>query len=89
MIDISADGDLFCATKHIRIFSDSYEKSFSMLLRFTKAFVVSFVVYDKTPFCDVRYCAIEINVSFMKDFFCTIDIGDFCFEVYNVAHHEE
>lgn len=89
MFDVDNEGNLFYGTKDVHIFSESSEKSFGMKWHFNKDNVVMFMVWDKTPFCDVRYCALELSVKFLKDFYYTIDIGDFCFDFSNVAHHEE
>jgi hypothetical protein len=89
MFKVTSDGDLSFVSESLRIFSDSSERDFMVYFRTNKDCSVLFVLRDKTVWCNFQYCALEINVKFLPDFFVDFDLGDFCFEISNTTHHEE
>jgi hypothetical protein len=88
MFKVTRDGDLNFVSKGLRIFSDSYERDFMVVFQASQNFLVLFTMRDKTIFCS-QYCALELYIDFLRDFFVSFNIGDFYFEISNVAHHEE
>lgn len=89
MINISANGDLQITTPSLTLFSDSTEKDFLCRFDVNDENKICITVRDKIPFCDYVYVCLGFFVKSLPDFYYEFILGDFAFESYNAAHHEE
>lgn len=89
MFKVTNEGDLSFVSKSLCIFSDSSERDFVFRFRAYEGCSLYFFIQDDGIFLPTRFCSLEFDVKFLQDFYIEFNIGDFYFEISNIAHHEE